>query len=556
MITGHEQLAPIHRLPSEVLDAIIADLRTDYIDLYPGIGYLATVCRQWQPVVERHSFKAINLRSVELDRFREIFLASRAPHRKACLQRIYFEVILPTYSVQACGKFERARDRRANNEAFTDAIRRLFGILRFWDVGDTSSQRHSIHLDLEVSSPMDQYNREDPALHGGAIPEQPEHSADLLNMRFVHSYLQFMGLEQKYLPKVASITSMRVIRWQRRLTGATMATMAAALPNLQQVFWVLSDNEWRYPALRQQHRYEFAKGLDSLSLHLPKLRSLQLTYFMNEPIDHGCRIHSALHPSSPGRDHLSRALRTLSQSPTITNLGINACISAELFWPADSDNADTPSWPSLQRLKVIACQIAPDGRWYLSRTSDEYTFESRLVSEREDFPSEWGDLSDYDDDDDQESIGSSQPDDRQDDREMWLAGHAQYNPFRARICRETFNPVIFAFARAVLRMPSLKYFSFRMNEIHTFYAEWARAGSSCTLEEDRKADEPNNRNRWTLVSDEAADWEVPEGLMEILQEGVGHSGLVTVKTARILGDIPDWGAQCRLTPFYPEKRAM
>ena len=42
------------------------------------------------------------------------------------LTRVTLDVVLPIYDDKACGKFEQAADRQANDEALTQAIEKAF----------------------------------------------------------------------------------------------------------------------------------------------------------------------------------------------------------------------------------------------------------------------------------------------------------------------------------------------------------------------------------------------------------------------------------------------
>ena len=51
-------------------------------------------------------------------------------------QKLSYEVVLPAYKDEECARYERENDRKLNNEAFTEAIRGLFRVLKSWEDDD------------------------------------------------------------------------------------------------------------------------------------------------------------------------------------------------------------------------------------------------------------------------------------------------------------------------------------------------------------------------------------------------------------------------------------
>ncbi|KAF8454849.1 hypothetical protein BDZ91DRAFT_786455 [Kalaharituber pfeilii] len=544
-INAQRSHSSFESLPTEILDMIVCHLRGGLREIKNNkIGRYAAVCRIFQTVVERYSFRNIcNLRSTELLRFHEIF--SRTPHhhhRRTAVQHLDFEVILPTYSAHACAKLENARDKQANNTVFTASIQCLFGILRNWNEEAQAEGHayvpHNIGFNLRASSPMDGGNRTDASLHGGKAPKHLHIRKDCRDYRYAHSYLELINLEICPLPTVTSIVSFRTEFVRRRLSGVSAVALATALPNLEDVDWTLSDNEWRYPLVRRQQRYDFAQRLNKLTLILPQLEAFCLSYVMKEPLDHHFRIPSALHPSSPGTDHLSRAIYALSQCPTIKVVYIGGIVlSADLFWPTDANEItdEQPFWPSLEEFAVIANPCAADGGWYFERkvnyseTADEhlYIIPSSASSDASDNEDEWLTT-------DSELDADFEPDPPDEGRELRLSGRARLNQFRRRLSPATFNPILFGFAKAVQRMPKLKLFRFdiksRSSIPISFQAEWAKAGFIWSEWDTDPEKWEVDRNRWTLAVAKEAEWKLPASLMNILEAGVGAAGIVRFRT--------------------------
>ncbi|EON63416.1 hypothetical protein W97_02643 [Coniosporium apollinis CBS 100218] len=111
------------RLSLEILAIIVSYLNpSDFIEY-------VSVSRQWQFAIERYTFRSLRLKSDDYDFFTRVCSDS---HRAAAIAELEYDVILPAYSDEQCAKFESEKDEKANNEAFTNAIKRLFETLHLW----------------------------------------------------------------------------------------------------------------------------------------------------------------------------------------------------------------------------------------------------------------------------------------------------------------------------------------------------------------------------------------------------------------------------------------
>lgn len=244
-------------LPLELL-AIIVSL----LDPSERARY-ATISRQWQAAVERLTFRSVRLKSIDLKRFSDVFVG----HRRAALTELDYHVILPSYSENSCAKFENEKDKSLNNEAFTKAIHSLFGILHCWDEVKTNNgaakeeykkseaRARPISLTLTAYSPLDPPYRENIERHRYQVTVSLERN-DLFERRYEHSFLRLLKPDR--LPLVLCISRLKTpvkVEIPRRLDGASVAAIAAKLPNLGVIDWSLSDDEKKFPSLRQQHRY-------------------------------------------------------------------------------------------------------------------------------------------------------------------------------------------------------------------------------------------------------------------------------------------------------------
>ncbi|KAF8457848.1 hypothetical protein BDZ91DRAFT_785930 [Kalaharituber pfeilii] len=534
MSTDHPR-GHILSLPPELLSMIFSHLRrlaqptlaTDRRTL-PLAAY-AAVCRQWQPVVESFTFQYLrNVPSTELHTLDRIFSRGNR-HRRDALRSLSMVTILPGYSTRDRRRFERAKDRAANDAALTDAVRRILEILAAWDQ-DCSAQDSAglpaLSLILDgARAPMDRYRWEQPE----GEPRDYE-ADDFGEHRYRRSYLRLVGLDQNPLPTVPRVTNFSAEFFMRRMEGASAVAIAKCFPRLQKLDLALNDNEWRYPAVRQQQRYDFAQALTSLHLSGPALTEFSLEFTMETPTDHGYPVPSALHPSSPTTDHLCLTLNALSQLPTLKSFAVghynDFVLSPSLFWP-DKDvstiKPDSPFWPSLEYIEVVAHCCTPTGGWYYER---DPSATPTTPSDDDDVDGDDYDSSPSDGDSD-----SSQPDHLNSHREARLKGQARDDQFRTMLSPATFNSLARSFARAVTRMPKLHNFQFKIAS--TGYgrleAEWVRAGLPCA-EYDNYEPGDEAKNRWMISVQEDARWEIPDSLMEILREGVGKDGVIRVQT--------------------------
>lgn len=238
-------------LPPELLAIILS-----FFDYHERRGYV-TVSRQWQLLIERRAFHKIHLKSTDLQAFSDIFVG----HRRALLADLRYDVILPSYDDRQRARFERTKDKQANNEVLTEAIHGLFSVLASWDEAKdheiaTCEQRRHISLNLRAYSLTDVDERR----HEHVWPEirdnyDIEEQCARFRLRYKHSFLQVLRVGE--LPDVPQISDFQCNGWSwpRRIEGSSLAGVVAKLPNLETLGWTINDNEKRYPAVRQQHRF-------------------------------------------------------------------------------------------------------------------------------------------------------------------------------------------------------------------------------------------------------------------------------------------------------------
>lgn len=245
-------------LPVELFNIIASFSRTS------DLPRLSALSRTWQFIIERYTMRNIYIKSTDLQEFSRIFVH---PNRRAALINLSYDVVLPAYSDRQCARFETDRDKRRNNESLTDAVHSLFSLLHSWDEearmqgDDTSSYQRPevagrISLTLDAHSPMDVDRRKHVDV-GAQRSEalEPHSRMDLFEHRYERSFLRILRCD-KLLP-VSRIRGFQVERLchRRRIEGASLAGVAAKIPNLESIVWAVNDDEKFYEALRQENRF-------------------------------------------------------------------------------------------------------------------------------------------------------------------------------------------------------------------------------------------------------------------------------------------------------------
>lgn len=273
---------------------------------------------------------------------------------------------------------------------------------------------------------------------------------------------------------------------------------------------------------------DFAQAISTLTLS--SLKTFSLDFPFTEPYNHSFRLPSALHPCSPSTDQLSLALHELSKSSNLTHFTLTGpiVISPSLFWPwDDASPSNTSFWPQLQYFHVTINIATPDGEWYYVRDPDDGHLEEPIADEDEDED----DRSDDDDDSihSSDSDNSEIPDTYRHKREARAAGLTPFRSFRTQLSSSTFNPVLFAMARAAIRMPRSQRLSLEINvqslSASAFEATYLGPG---TVSRDDREETDKARRRWYIFVGKQAGWVAPEELRRLWEESVGTGGFVRV----------------------------
>lgn len=263
-----DMAARLTDLPQEVVNLIATFLerREDQSDIpsYQRVQTpsklppYATISRPWQYAIESITFREMSLNNLELQFFSRIMVQ----HRCAMLRDLEFEIILPTYSDKACAKFETEKDKQANNQVFSEAVKSLLNLLRFWydsrrkETNDIGSRGETpLRLCLgNCYSPMDGRHRGKTKYKEDSFNRAVGKRHDLFDGRYEFSLLKLQSFDNvKEVPQICRFD--KFMGEDRRVEPRSIALIASKLPNLESVNWTLYDNEKKSPHLRQQARY-------------------------------------------------------------------------------------------------------------------------------------------------------------------------------------------------------------------------------------------------------------------------------------------------------------
>lgn len=227
---------------------------------------LASVCKEWQTVVEKENYRKLKLRSSRLGEFESMV----PPQKRQLIRHIWLDIELRRYGTRCCSK--RHSSMKTMGCTVTKAIRRIYSILSSWETGN------ELTLELNVVCPSDHehwfsnlhfssdcvddgeesakryeadYPHHDPRhgwLHGAQV-EVAENSA----MSQLLYPIRLDEFDAKPLPTVKAVTQF-VIRRQlrRRILSFSLAELLEKLPCLENVVYEPWLSKERYMELDNQ----------------------------------------------------------------------------------------------------------------------------------------------------------------------------------------------------------------------------------------------------------------------------------------------------------------
>jgi hypothetical protein len=463
----------LESLPQVLLDHIASFVEArDLTGLYPYqwrsrpscLPQLATVSRKWQLAIEQRTFRSLQpLTSDELDEFENI--VGGQSNRQRYLHDLSYTIHLDcsisfrpnnygagTENGEYMKKKESAQEQNANNESFSNAIRKLFTILKSWEDKSLGVGRLRIYVGEALA--RDQIR----PLTGIAEWASTQNSS---MPRFANSYLRIVDLDT--IEPVQGVTTLVINRSssKRKLYWTVAVDLLTKLPNITTTNIELNDDYTRDSNIRREKRYDFSFALQTAlrAKMFPALRTVRLDLPNDSTRNQNLRPFDLMMKSTPTVDPISEGVRTLSYN--LTNLQFDGLIEPTFFWSDSITSNSTESlWPRLEELVVKFHIETPSGGWYFKspREPDEEedvvnvsaVDEADAVDDSNEDPEEvHGDT----DSDLFTSSGSDESDFQREDPEdtSWMK-------FRTDPTHKA-EKLLEAFARACTKMPKLQYAS-------------------------------------------------------------------------------------------------
>lgn len=210
-------------LPPEIRRMILQSLM-DTTTTKKGfpLATAASVCREWQEVIEESNFESLQILSKDLFDFDAYVRGSR----RKWLRRLYFRVELPKYPRRLAHSPETHEEQEDNDVAFTTSVWGLFHTLSQWDTG------HRLVLELSAHSPSDRK---------GLIGEMG--LTEDGDSRFFDSDLGFMidkagvePMDRCGFPEVPIVSTFAILRRNyRNISAGALITILECLPRLEEL---------------------------------------------------------------------------------------------------------------------------------------------------------------------------------------------------------------------------------------------------------------------------------------------------------------------------------
>lgn len=139
-LASHTSTTSWTSLPAEIR-LIILELVAH--QKHPGWASLASVCREWQVILEKSNYRKLKVPSSRLGEFKSMV----PPHKRQLVRHIWFDIELRRYSTRCCSK--RRSLLKNMGLSVTKAIWKMYSILRSWEPAN------ELTLELNVVCPTD-----------------------------------------------------------------------------------------------------------------------------------------------------------------------------------------------------------------------------------------------------------------------------------------------------------------------------------------------------------------------------------------------------------------
>ena len=329
--------------------------------VFSNLPLYSIISQAWKRAIERITFRKITLESIDIDAFDAILRGDR----RRFLKDLTLRIELPSYYQNTCNRLERAVERKANNEVFTNAIAKLLFVLKQWEEdglteGSVCFTVWGIYTPSDIGKPK--FN----TLQQHRFEETFASIDDLNDHRYTHSLIHLLRIDR--LPPIRRVSR---VNYGNSFPGCKLAMqavvdMTTTFPNLEIWDCTLYDDEKLYPRIRVTNRHSFASAFSGCTF--PTLKTVDIRFFHKAPLNQNMKPADLR--SGQSYDPLSTALRmTFSQCPILTSLTLTGVFDSSLFWPPSEQTPHIPTlncWPNLQFLTVKFDSTTPSGHWYFT----------------------------------------------------------------------------------------------------------------------------------------------------------------------------------------------
>ena len=255
----HEDSAfPWASLPAEIRLGILEEISRQK---HRGWALCATVCKEWQAIIEPKNFYRLALQASGLDELESLVIRQRP-----LVQHIYLNIELPRYACPTCRRNATMSNR--SSTIVKKAILRLFPILNTWQ------PTGRLILELNASSPSDSEHWFRNYCFGPEHEDTGHWTQQEKAIRWHDPKHGWVDGQQVEAPDVPTIL---------RLFSPLCLNVPQSLPEVHAVTGFL---------IRQQLRHElFPEVLKALWEKLPRLESG--VYELWHPRRHHCQIACA-----------------------------------------------------------------------------------------------------------------------------------------------------------------------------------------------------------------------------------------------------------------------
>ncbi|OTB17080.1 hypothetical protein K445DRAFT_316575 [Daldinia sp. EC12] len=332
----------MNKLPQEIINTIASLIPQRVSDklIRPG---LASLSKSWQAAIEAYVFRDLRIKNTDLSEFFAVFSGT---HRRRLLRTLGFDIVLPTYSNDACGQFETNKERKANEKIVDKALSRLLDELATWPA------YLNVEFAVNIYSPTDVPYR-------GPIQFSfelfMEGCIDILGDRYRYSYIRLTDTDEPQVPCIRSFTDEESCR---ALDPVSSVSLVARFPTLSKLRWYFP-YPWPFVPLQKKIRHELAASLEKFKIPQDTEELEFITESHNFP-------HRLLLPDlrdSNQKDPLGIALSGLISRSKLQKFTYRGLIDPSFFWPTASDELP-PAWESITEMTIHFDYASPSGQWY------------------------------------------------------------------------------------------------------------------------------------------------------------------------------------------------